>query len=209
MDSTDLPLIDLMHRTQAAQPFHRESWVYEEKYDGWRMLAYKHGAQVRFVSRAGRDHTRRFPALAAAIGKLAPETLVLDGKVCIFDQRLISRFEWLRIRPKDETATPPILMAFDCLWLAGRDLREEDLSTRRDQLEQVLNGQDVLLPARRLADDGLKAWAQVVERGYESLVAKDPASPYRAGRTLAWLKVKVQHYREGERGWEIKSSNRG
>ena len=60
----------------------------------------------------------------------------------------------------------------------------------------------MLLPAQRLADNGLKAWAQVVERGYEGLVAKDPASAYRAGRMLAWLKVKVPHYREGERGWE-------
>jgi ATP-dependent DNA ligase len=59
----------------------------------------------------------------------------------------------------------------------------------------VLDGRDVLLPARRLADDGLKAWAQVLERGYQGLVAKDPASPYRGGRTLAWLKVKVPHYR--------------
>ena len=95
-------------------------------------------------------------------------------------------------------------MAFDCLWLTGRDLREQALSARRDQLEQVLDGQDVLLQARRLADDGLKAWAQVVEHGYESLDAKDPASPYRGGRTLAWLKVKVPHYREGERGGEPK-----
>src|SRR5262249_32266295 len=55
---------------------------------------------------------------------------------------------------------------------------------------------------QRLADNGLKAWAQVIERGYEALVAKDPASPYRGGRTLAWLKVKVANFREGERGWE-------
>jgi ATP-dependent DNA ligase len=61
----------------------------------------------------------------------------------------------------------------------------------------------VLLPARRLAD-GLKAWAQVLERGYEGLGTKDPASPYRSGRTVAWLKVKVRRYREGERGWEPK-----
>ena len=68
----------------------------------------------------------------------------------------------------------------------------------------MLAGQDALFPARRLADDGLKAWQQVIERGSEGLVAKDPASPYRGGRTLAWLKVQVPHYREGERGWESK-----
>jgi ATP-dependent DNA ligase len=60
----------------------------------------------------------------------------------------------------------------------------------------------MVLPVRRLADDGLKAWQQVIERGYEGLVAKDPASPYVGGRTLKWLKVKQPHYREGERGWE-------
>jgi len=46
----------------------------------------------------------------------------------------------------------------------------------------------------------------VNESGYEGLVAKDAASPYRAGRTLTWLKVKVPNYREGERGWESKAS---
>jgi len=64
-----------------------------------------------------------------------------------------------------------------------------------------------VLPARRLSDDGLKAWQDVLERGYEGLVAKDPASPYRAGRTLSWLKVKQPHYREGERGWEPKGKS--
>jgi len=186
------------------RPFHRAGWVYEEKYDGWRMLAYRRGTQVQLVSPAGRDHTRRFPRLMAAVASLAPETLIFDGEVCIFDQQLVSRVEWLRGRPKDETATPPIFMAFDCLWLADRDLREQDLNSRQEELERLLAYQEMLLPERRLADDGLKAWAQVVERGYEGLVAKNQASPYRGGRTMAWLKVKVPHYREGERGWEPK-----
>jgi hypothetical protein len=49
----------------------------------------------------------------------------------------------------------------------------------------------VLLPVRRLSDHGLKAWQEVVEHGYEGLMAKDPTSPYVGGRTLKWLKVKV------------------
>jgi ATP-dependent DNA ligase len=53
------------------EPFHRDGWVYEEKVDGWRMLAYKDGQRVRLVSRNGRDHTRRFRDIAAAIS-LAP-----------------------------------------------------------------------------------------------------------------------------------------
>ena len=68
----------------------------------------------------------------------------------------------------------------------------------------MLDGQDLLLPVRRLSDDGIKAWQQVLAHGWEGLVAKDPASTYIAGRTQKWLKVKVPTYREGERGWDPK-----
>ena len=145
----------------------------------------------------------------AAIASLSPATPILDGEVFIFDERLISRVEWLQARPSDETATPPIFMAFDCLWVNGHDLRAEGFDTRRDQLEEAIACQDLLLPARRLADDGLKAWQQVIDSGYEGLLAKDAGSPYRAGRSLVWLKVKVPNYREGERGWETKATSSG
>ena len=59
-----------------------------------------------------------------------------------------------------------------------------------------------MFPARRLAPNGIEAWAEVLARGYEGLVGKDPESPYLGGRTLKWLKVKQPRYREGERGWE-------
>jgi len=139
---------------------------------------------------------------------LSPDTLILDGEVRVYNNKLISRLEWLRARPTGEPATPPIVMAFNCLWVSGDDLRAKGLHVSRDQLEGAVAGQDVILPARRLADDGLKAWKQVVASGYEGLVAKGPALPYRASRTL-WLKVKVPKYREGERGWDPRPSNRG
>lgn len=71
-------------------------------------------------------------------------------------------------------------------------------------LEELVDDQRLILPAHRLAPDGFEAWAQVLERDYEGLVGKDEASPYREGRTLAWLKIKQPKYREGERGWEPK-----
>ena len=190
-----------MQPTLVHRPFHRAGWIYEEKYDDWRVVAYKREGQVQLVSRPGRDHTKRFPALVAAIAALPPSTLILDGEVCIFDERLVSRFEWLRHGKPPGVATPPVFMAFDCLHAAGRDLRELALRARRERLEYVLEGR-LILPARRLADDGLTAWQEVLTRGYEGLVAKDPASPYVGGRTLKWLKVKQPKYREGERGWE-------
>jgi hypothetical protein len=62
-----IPQYTPMARTRVRAPFQRYGWVYAEKVDGWRMLAYKDGERVRLVSRNGRDHTRRFPDLAAAV----------------------------------------------------------------------------------------------------------------------------------------------
>jgi bifunctional non-homologous end joining protein LigD len=85
-----------MQADEVGRPFHRDGWVYEEKYDGWRMVAYKNGTTVKLVSRAEKDHTRRFPELVAAMRALPPMTLILDGEVAIFDDQMQSRFEWLR-----------------------------------------------------------------------------------------------------------------
>jgi bifunctional non-homologous end joining protein LigD len=176
--------------------------VYEEKVDGYRMVAYKDGDQVRLITRQGKDFTSRFPELAAAVKALRWRTLVLDGEVAVYDEQLISRFEWLRGRPEDQVATPPMFMAFDILQFDKADVRPQPLHSRRNLLERVLDAAPaVLLPVRRLADDGFKAWQEAMARGYEGLVAKDPESRYVPGRTLKWLKVKVKDYRKEARGF--------
>jgi hypothetical protein len=75
-----------MAATLVREPFHRDGWVYEEKVDGWRILAYKDGARVYLVSRSGRKHTRHFAGIAAAVSKFSARSLVLDGEVAIYDQ---------------------------------------------------------------------------------------------------------------------------
>ena len=99
-----VPRYTPMQATQVKQPFHREGCVCEEKIDGWRMLAYKDGRNVRLESRKGVDHTRRFPGLANAVAALSTRTLVLDGEVAIFDRQLRSRFDWLRDPNHEEVA---------------------------------------------------------------------------------------------------------
>ncbi len=92
-----------------------------------------------------------------------------------------------------------MFMAFDCLYIDGVDLGPRELRARREALLRAIEYAKLLLAARRLADDGLKAWGEVQERGYEG--AKDESSPYSGGRTLSWLKVKQKEYRVEERGW--------
>ena len=89
---------------------------------------------MRLVSRRGRDHTARFPDVAAAIAQFSPRTLLVDGEVCVFDATLVSQFHRLT-DPGAELATPPVFMAFDCLHLRGPDLRPLPLRDRRKSLE--------------------------------------------------------------------------
>lgn len=90
-------------------------------------------------------------------------TLILDGEVAVYDEQLVSRFEWLRGRPNDEVATPPMFMAFDCLQLDEDDLSSQALRVRRERFEYVLDGAPAVpLPVRRLSDDGLEAWQEVI-----------------------------------------------
>jgi bifunctional non-homologous end joining protein LigD len=192
-----------MHPTLIARPFHREGWVYGEKYDGWRILALKADGKVQLISRNGRDHARRFGELVRTIAALPESTLILDGEVAIFDDQLISRFEWLRHGARESLSTPPIYMVFDVLQVGSQDLRQEPLRTRRKVLEDLIKGQRLLLPARRLSGSGVEAWREVEERGYEGLVAKDEASLY-VGRADALLaQGQASGVSGGERGFQV------
>jgi bifunctional non-homologous end joining protein LigD len=192
-----------LHATELPKPFHRDGWIYEEKYDGWRMVAEKAGGQVTLTSRNGLDHTKRFPKLAQAIEGLNAPSRILDGKIAIFDRQLISRFEWLRARPKQhEVATPPIYMVFDLLELGGEDIRTRPLHERREALEQLAADRQLVMPTRRLPANGLAAWDEVLRGNYEGMVAKDPESAYTPGRTLSWLKVRQRGYRQEARGFD-------
>jgi len=175
-----------MLATLVAEPFDEPGWVYEEKYDGDRMLAYKEGARVRLLSRNGKDRTGRFPEIVAAIGKLRPATLLLDGEVVIFDRQGVSRFQLLQ-QDKGE----PVYAVFDCLFVDGKDLRRQALAARRAALERIVSSKGVLRLSHRLAANGLAAYEIAKRSGYEGLVAKDLASHYLGKRSRSWLKVKV------------------
>ncbi len=180
-----------MLATLVGEPFDRPGWAYEEKYDGYRILAYKEGPRVRLVSRNDKDRTDSFPGIAAAIAKLKDATLLLDGEAVVFDARGVSRFQLLQRGGETRLAV------FDCLYRNGRDLRGEPLSLRRAQAEAALRGAPAtLFLSRRLASNGLAAYRDARRRGFEGLVAKDESSRYEGRRSTKWLKVKVHQEEE-------------
>jgi hypothetical protein len=75
---------------------------------------------------------------------------------------------------------------------------------RRNVLEELVDDQQLILPARRLTEDGLEAWGPGARARLRGPGREGRGLTYVEGRTLSWLKVKVPNYREGERGWEPK-----
>ena len=180
-----------MLATLVRKPFHKPGWIYEEKYDGYRILAYKEGDRVTLFSRNANDRTATYASVARAVQQLRPRTLLLDGEVVAFDKQQISRFQLLQ-----EGSAPTAYAIFDCLYNAGRDLRHEPLDVRRAAAESAVDKVKGLMISRRLADNGLEAFRAAKKKGYEGLVAKDLSSPYIEGRSSKWLKVKVHQEEE-------------
>ena len=178
--------ISPMLATLVDAPFKRPNWAFEEKYDGVRMLAYKEGKQVSLVSRNGIDRTARYPEIAAAIQKLKPRTLCIDGEVVVFDTTHVSRFQLLQ-----QGKGVPQYAIFDCLYAEGGDQRRKALSSRRAVLEQCVKPSRRLMLSTLLSPDGLKAFQIASKRGFEGVVCKNLASFYIGKRSREWLKVKV------------------
>jgi bifunctional non-homologous end joining protein LigD len=180
-----------MLATVVPRPFHKPNWVYEEKYDGIRILAYKEGNKLSLITRNDIDRVSDFPNLAAAICHLKSSTLLLDGEVVVFDRENVSRFQLLQQRSGEAKYA-----VFDCLFANGHDLRGEPLSVRRKSLETSVASGDVLVIAERLAENGLQAYRLAKRRGFEGVVAKDASSLYVEGRSRYWLKVKIRKEEE-------------
>jgi bifunctional non-homologous end joining protein LigD len=180
-----------MLATLVPEPFNKLNWVYEEKYDGIRILAYKEGGKLSLITRNGIDRTGDFPKIVDAVRHLRPSTLLLDGEVVVFDSKNVSRFQLLQ-----EGGAAAKYAVFDCLFANGRDFRKEPLSDRRQIATRVVEPGKVLLLSARLAEDGLQAFRLAKHRGLEGVIGKDVSSPYVEGRSRYWLKVKVHQEEE-------------
>jgi len=185
-----------MLATLVDAPFSRTGWVNEEKYDGYRALAYKRGKTVRLYSRNAIERSADFPEIAAALGGLAGD-FVLDGEIVAFDAKGVSRFQRLQRRELGERV-PLVYAVFDCLESGGETLLARPLSERRRRMEEIVPARSsILRRSRRLSADGVEAFAAAQASGWEGIISKSDASTYEPGaRSRNWLKVKVR--RESE-----------
>jgi bifunctional non-homologous end joining protein LigD len=186
------------------------SWLFEVKYDGYRLLACKAGDDVRLYTRKGNDWTDRFPPIAAAVAKLRARECILDGEACVVDATGTPSFhalqEWLGGGSKHAHIG---FAAVDLLWLDGRDLRRAPLEARRELLEKLLEGEGPPMTFSRAAGgDVVELLTAAKQAGLEGLMAKRKGSPYVSGRSPTWLKLRFDRRQEAAvLGWTPLSSN--
>jgi bifunctional non-homologous end joining protein LigD len=187
-----------MLATAVKEPFSRRGWVFEPKYDGWRVVASRRKERVVLATRGGLDLSAEQPEIARAVAALPGGDLAVDGEMIVLDSHGVSSFRLLQQR-NEPGARRPVLVLFDCLEADGVSLVARPLSERRAALETLLGpkARAPLALAERLGADGEAAFAKAVRKGWEGVVGKDLAARYEAGRrSLRWLKVKAR--REGE-----------
>ena len=176
-------------------------WQFEPKWDGFRCIAARDGAQVALWSKSGKPLDRYFPQVAALFARLAPERFVLDGELLI-DTAGVMSFEALQARlhpaasriAKLSAATPALFMAFDCLAIGPELLASEPLTKRRAALERMLakevGGYLRLSPATTDRDEAA-GWFDAGSTALDGVIGKRLADPYRPGER-AMVKVKAR-----------------
>ena len=194
-----------MLATLVEEPFSRDGWVFEIKYDGVRVIAEKRGEEIHMVGRSGEEITGRYPEIAEALECLVADGVVVDGEIIAFDTAGKPSFGRLQKRmllskPRDVAAArgrvPVRAVFFDLLALEGHDLRGLPLATRQHLLERALPAQGVAPAAGHVAREGVAFFEAASEMGLEGIVGKRATSTYTGKRSPDWVKIKCQRRQE-------------
>jgi len=193
------------------------SWRYEPKWDGFRCVAFRDGAEIELQSKAGQPLGRYFPDVVASLAALGAKRFVIDGEIVIPVEGGLS-FDALlqRIHPAE---SPAQLVAFDMLVDAkGRSLLEEPLSARREALDAFaaahFDDPHRLRVSPWTADvKTAEQWLDMAGGALDGVVAKRADLAYQGGERTGMQKVKrartvdcvVGGFRRGSRGQGVAS----
>ena len=195
----------LMLAKLGADSFDSTGWLFELKYDGVRALAIRDGASSRLYARSGTDITARYPEVVLGLNSLPYERFALDGEIVAPDDDGHPSFQLLQRRmhvtdPRQiarlSFAVPVRYFVFDLLAFDRFDTRTMPLEERKRNLSHLILGEGPVRYCDHVIERGKDFFAAVSEQGLEGIVGKVRNSPYRAGRSGDWLKIKCPLIRE-------------
>jgi bifunctional non-homologous end joining protein LigD len=181
-----------MRLSRRTEPFDSDQFLYELKVDGFRALAHVSAGKGELISRNGNTF-RGFADLAAWIAENLPvKSAVLDGEIACVDDGGKPRLRDLLFRRRQ-----CVFVAFDLLFLNGRDLRTHALLDRKRSLKKLIGRKrSRILYLDHIESDGRLLFEQVVAMNLEGIVCKRKDSPYRVTEKPSpyWIKVKNRQY---------------
>ena len=217
----DAPMPDFiapMLATPVDAAFTTPEWLFEVKWDGYRVEAVVRGGSARLWTRNRKDAATYFPDLAGPAGWMAARDAIVDGEVVALDDRGRPSFSLLqertglrglevatgRRRPETErrsaeerAAIPLVYWVFDLLHVGGRSLLGVPLIERKALLRQLLRPHPLVRYASHVETDGEAFLEAAREQELEGIVAKRRDAPYEPGkRSRNWLKVKLRREQE-------------
>lgn len=201
---------DLMLARRASAPPAQDGWVYEIKYDGYRIAAYAQNGQVRLFTRNGKDFSEKLPSVAQAIKALANgRALVLDGEAIIADDDGRSDFQALQRHFRLQDERQPVYMVFDLLALDGEDLRSLPLIRRKQRLEKLLtSAPDEIRFSSHVEGKGQECFDAAKELGLEGIIGKKADSLYSGSRNGDWIKLKCYNRQEFVVGGYVRTAKK-
>ncbi|WP_407152431.1 non-homologous end-joining DNA ligase [Bradyrhizobium sp. ORS 86] len=163
-----------------------ERRIHEIKFDGYRVQVHLANETAKIFTRRGHDWTHRFKRVAHDAWRIKAKSAVVDGEIVVPAADGTTDFSVLQNELKGKSKSI-VLVAFDLLYLNGRDIRNLPLFQRKAELKKILGGTDIQF-SESFAIDGRAMFAHACKLGLEGVVSKVRGSPYPKGRTNDWVK---------------------
>lgn len=175
-----------------------EDWLYELKYDGFRIIAFVEGNNVRLMTRNGNDYISRFYEIASSLSELANgRAMVLDGEIAVTDESGKTDFHALQNYMKNPKIQNLTYIVFDLLALDGKDLREHRLINRKEMLETLMeDAPKNLYYSRYVRGRGKESFSVACRANMEGIIGKKADSIYSGTRNGDWIKLKCDKRQE-------------
>jgi bifunctional non-homologous end joining protein LigD len=178
-----------MLATLTEAPFDDPRWVFEDKYDGFRMIAEIERGKVKLYSRNGKIISHSYIEVAKALEGVKIDA-VIDGELVAVGKDGISHFQLLQNAQRHEAKL--LYRVFDLMFENGVDLRQQPLLERKKRLKTILPRNKLIAFSAHRKTDGTKFFAEAERKALEGIMAKRADSAYASGsRTTDWLKIKT------------------
>lgn len=180
-------------------PVDAQNWIYELKFDGYRVLARIEGSDVKLFTRNGHDWTSKLKTLARELGTLNLPSAWLDGEIVIVDKDGSTDFQALQNAFDSERTDAIQFFVFDIPFYAGHDLRQVALVERRDLLRRLFEEHNVSAHLR--FSESFEAGPEEILSAacrlrLEGLIGKRVDAPYVSARSPNWIKLKCSERQE-------------